>query len=192
MKRELAVVTAIFLLASFCYAGDPTFQDSTYTSKGKNIIADIGLSTLKVTGQIVTGFLGGIVGGAVLNMHPVTSGIGWIMGSSAGVYLVGNLSGGRGSYWWTVVSGAVPVLSFIIPLDKAGDSFSAGAIILGAALVTLTTEIVGYYISKPFVNENKVIKTTYLKDIKPMDLLVGSSRLKLPVDISIDIIRFNF
>lgn len=192
MKRKLAFVTALFLFVSICYAGEPVLQDSTYTSNGKNIIEDIGLSTLKVTGQIATGFLGGIIGAAILRMHPVTSGIGWTLGSSVGVYLVGNLSGGKGSYWWTAASGAVPLLVFIIPLDQAGDSFSAGAIIVSAVLATLTAEIAGYYISKPFENQNKNIGSTYFKDSKISDIISSRSLLKFPVDISIEILRFNF
>lgn len=188
MKRKLAVVTTIFLLASFCYAGDPALQDSAYTSKGKNIVADIGLSTLKVTGQVITGFLGGIVGAAAMHMHPVTSGIGWIMGSSVGVYLIGNLSGGKGNYWWTVASGAVPVLFIIIPLDQAGDSFTAGAIILGAALVILTSEIAGYYISKPLVMRDNDLLNNNLSQSE----IKNNLRLKCPVDVSINILSINF
>ena len=191
-KINLIVFFILFLSASFSYAGLLTINDTVETKEESNIICDIGISSLKVTGQFTGGLLGGLVSAAMFRIHPVTSGIGWIMGSSAVVYLIGNISGGKGNFWWTAASGAAPLLFFIIPLDHES-GFGSYAMILGSVVVSLTAEITGYYITKPFENQNENYSYgNFNNPVLSIDKFSDNSRIKCPSDFSINIIHLNF
>ncbi len=166
--------------------------DTVGTVEENNVICEIGLSALKITGQVTGGLLGGFTGAALIHFNPFTSGMGWVLGSSAAVYLIGNISGGKGSFWLTASSGAAPLLFFIIPLDQAGDAFSAMGLVLSAVLVSLTTEIAGYYITKPFVKQNNKISAECFNNNFSLTEIKNNSRLKCPVDISVEVLRLNF
>jgi len=192
-KISRILIYTIFLSASFVYADQYNSADTVEIKDEPNIVCDIGLSTLKVTGQITGGFLGGLITGAMFRVHPVTTGIGWVIGSSAAVYLIGNISGGKGNYWWTAASGAVPLLLFVIPLDKTSGSFDTGSMIFGALIISLASEIAGYYITKPFETQNENFGNVNVNsNIFSTNKFIDNTRLKCPRDISINIIQLNF
>lgn len=188
---KLLLVLMLIVTSSISFA-DVKILPDTARSEERVTYVDVGLSALKVAGQFSGGFFSGILGAAVVNFHPVTAGLGWILGSSASVYLIGNFSGGKGNYWWTVISGAAPLIFFIIPLDQTNDSFSTGAVVLGAAVITLVTEIAGYYLTKPFERQNKNFGLENL--FLPIKQNESGYNLRhgCPADVSLNLLHINF
>jgi hypothetical protein len=97
--------------------------------------------------QVLVGMMGGFAGALLAKIHPVAGGIGWIVGSSFGVYSVANDGRGEGSYWWTIAAGTGVVLAFTPSIAEGGDIAGAYAAAV-AMLVSLAAEIVAYHISE--------------------------------------------
>ena len=100
--------------------------------------------------QIFVGTMGGVAGLTLTKVHPIVGGIGWIVGSSFGVYSIGDEGAGRGDFWWTSAAGTAIVLAFtpsIAETKGLGVLFAVGA----AAIASLLAEIIVYHITEgPF------------------------------------------
>ena len=149
MKRISLLVVLTVLWCSYavpCIRFDEF--DSTATSvpsvpQHRGFFKTVGTVSM----QTFVGTLGGLAGVTLIKVHPVVGGIGWIVGSSFGVYSVGDEGTGRGNFWWTSVAGTVIVLAFTPSMAEArgiGVVFSVGA----AMITSLLAEIIVYHITE--------------------------------------------
>jgi hypothetical protein len=100
-----------------------------------------------VAGQVCVGLLTGLGGLMLSQIHPVVGGVGWIVGSSYGVYSIGDEGTGRGNFWWTAAAGTGTVLAFAAGLPQ--HTGIDAVIFFGIAAVTsLAAEIVVYFITE--------------------------------------------
>lgn len=137
MGTSLRIVVAAVLLA----AAGPLWSQQTQPSRTTASVP------LRVAGQVVFGLVGGACGAIFTKVHPVLGGTGWVIGSSFGVFALGDLGTERGSYWWTLAGGAATALAWTPSLAKAR-GLEAG-IMAGLAIATsLTAEIITYHVTE--------------------------------------------
>jgi hypothetical protein len=117
--------------------------------------------------QTAVGGLGGYASLAILsNIHPVAGGIGWVAGSSYGVYIVGDWGTGRGNFPWTIGVGAGVVLAWtpLMTQPGSGRDLAAGL----AILTSLVGELVTYH-----ATEDVVVRRVTLEIVPQSNCQVG-------------------
>jgi hypothetical protein len=104
-----------------------------------------------VVSQVGVGLLTGSGGLALTGIHPIVGGVGWIVGSSYGVYAIGDEGTGRGDFWWTAAAGSGVV--FALTPALVGNKGIGGVMAAGLGIVaSLTAEIIVYHITEaPFI-----------------------------------------
>ncbi len=148
MRHLILTITVLSLVATSAWcvapnaAGDSVSTNPAKTFRQRTFFGTIGT----IAGQIAVGAMGGMVGTTFTYAHPVAGGVGWILGSSFGVYAIGNAGTGRGSFRWTALAGTGAVIPFIPGMSK-GD-IGAGFYAAAAMLTSLVAEIVVYYITE--------------------------------------------
>jgi hypothetical protein len=149
MKRmSLIVILAVlwFVPASACgskCALDSNATDMPSAPQHGGFFKCVGT----VASQVGVGALTGLGGLLLAKIHPVVGGLGWIVGSSFGVYSIGDAGTGRGDYWWTAAAGAGVVAAFTPALAR--DNGIGGAIVVSMAMITsLAAEIIVYHITE--------------------------------------------
>jgi hypothetical protein len=146
MKRASVLIVLAVLWSTYASAGcnetDSMVTRLPNTVEHRGFLKTVGT----VSAQFFVGTMGGLAGLILTKVHPVVGGIGWIVGSSFGVYSVGDAGTGRGDFWWTAAAGTGMVLVFT-PYMASNDP---GAAIAGAAaiLTSLIAEIVAYHITE--------------------------------------------
>ncbi|RJP64151.1 MAG: hypothetical protein C4539_14880 [Ignavibacteriales bacterium] len=118
----------------------------------------------KVAAQCLGGTLFGILGmvPAIGINSPIIAGVGYLLGSSLGVYVIGNIGSTKGNFWFTLAGGTATELLFIILVDKSSDSRIAATIILGGIFAILSAEILTYHLTKPKINVSENISINFL------------------------------
>lgn len=126
------------------------FPDSTKTESS--------LSPSIIGGQL----LGGAVSGLIFSLPfiyslPLASGVGWLIGSSLGVYWVGNEGDFESSFWGTALGGAVGITLIATLFDE--NEFTEYNFYYGAMLAAIPIEILSYYIfatekRQVYINQN--------------------------------------
>jgi len=133
----MIVSSSAFALAPYDIGGD-TAATSGNTG-ARTVLQSVGTVTL----QVGTGLLLGSAGMTLAKIHPVVGGLGWIAGSSYGVYSMGDMGTGRGDFLWTMGAGTCAVL-LLTPAMVRGGSFTAIGV-AAAALGSIVAEIVVYH-----------------------------------------------
>lgn len=100
-----------------------------------------------VASQAGVGALTGLGGLTLAKIHLVVGAIGWIAGSSFGVYSMGDEGTGRGQYWWTAAAGAAVVLAFTPALART-EGMAAAIGVSMAMIASLGAEIIVYHITE--------------------------------------------
>ena len=149
MKRmTLIVLLTLLWFVSAPACGSNSVPDSNATNvptdpQQRGFLKSVGT----VASQTGVGALTGLGGLVLAKIHLVVGGIGWIAGSSFGVYSMGDEETGRGHFWWTAAAGAGVVLAFTPALARTE---GMGAVIgAGMAMVaSLAAEIIVYHITE--------------------------------------------
>ncbi len=173
MRQFIRTILIVSLTSAFArcappnIAGDSVSSNLTRAYRHRTFVGTIGT----VLGQVAIGTMGGMVGATFANAHPVAGGVGWIMGSSFGVYAIGDATTGRGNYWWTAIAGTAGVIPFVPGMTQGGlgAAFAAGA----AMLTSLIAEIVVFYITEAPAPE------TFSYDINRPSIVLSLSSLRL-------------
>jgi hypothetical protein len=149
MKRMTLIVLLTLLWAVSAPAcGGNGVPDSNATTvpddaQGRGFLTSVGT----VVAQAGVGAFTGLGGLALAKIHLVVGGIGWVAGSSFGVYSVGDDETGRGHFWWTAAAGAGVVLAFTPALARTegiGAAIGAGM----TMVASLAAEIIVYHITE--------------------------------------------
>jgi hypothetical protein len=146
MTLTLLLTVLCFVSASAC--GSYSVLDSSTTnvptdSQHRGFFKSVGT----VAAQAGVGALTGLGGLALAKIHLVVGGIGWIAGSSFGVYSIGDEGTGRGQYWWTAAAGAGVVLAFTPALART-EGMAAAIGVSMAMIASLAAEIIVYHITE--------------------------------------------
>jgi hypothetical protein len=160
-------IPLLVVLAVFCYSyasGNSRFDDFDSTANAvPNTLQHRGFfkTVETVSLQVLVGAMGGLAGATLAKIHPVVGGVGWIVGSSFGVYSIGDEGTGRGDFWWTSAAGTAVVLVFTPTLAKSRDLGAVFA--LGAAMMTsLAVEIVAYHIAEGPLAPQTTLSVSFL------------------------------
>jgi len=145
------------------------------------------INFIKIGGQV----LGGAISGTIFSfpfyqLHPIFGGIGWLVGSSLGVYLIGNIGKQNSSYWGTLLGGAVGSTLFIVSFNKSIDGYG---LYLGAILTSIPFEILSYYLFKSDSKNSLDLscpRTNLINDYSITNKIITKP------DISIQLINLNF
>ncbi len=142
MRYYIAFLLMFYLICDNALCQNINFQKIEVSDS----VSESSINFIKVGGQV----LGGAVSGTIFffpfyQLHPIFGGIGWLVGSSLGVYLIGNIGEQSSSYWGTLLGGTVGSTLFVVSFNKSIDGYS---LYLGAILASIPFEILGYYLFK--------------------------------------------
>jgi hypothetical protein len=144
MAKVLIALQVIVFYCADCQSVSATAPDSVQFPAVAHQIPIV----LRVAGQIGFGALGGSIGSLAGKIHPVIGGVGWTVGSSFGVFAIGDGGTHRGSYLWTLTAGAATLLAWTPAMSKSRGDLETGLLLVGAGLTSLAAEIVVYYITE--------------------------------------------
>ena len=144
----LTVLLSVLWFVSAPACGSNGARDSNATnvstnSQHRGLFKFVGT----VASQAGVGAFTGLGGLVLAKIHPVVGALGWIAGSSFGVYNMGDEGTGRGQYWWTAAAGAGVVLAFTPALART-EGIGAAIGITVTMLASLAAEIIVYHITE--------------------------------------------
>jgi hypothetical protein len=148
MKRVVLFVSLGFFWSSYAPANQrfDECDSSTSTSSSQTQYRGFFRSAGTISLQFLVGTMGGSAGLILTKIHPVVGGVGWIVGSSFGVYSIGDQGTGRGDYWWTAAAGTALVLAFTPAM--ASNDIGGVMAVAGGMVGSLVAEIVAYHLTE--------------------------------------------
>jgi hypothetical protein len=186
MKFYLIVLVIVIVSYDNIFSQDIILSNSTNVSYD-SLPNNSSFNFIKIGGQVLAGTIGGIIFSLpVYNFNPILSSIGWLAGSSLGVYLVGNIGDQKSSYLGTLLGGIVGSTLFIVSFNN---SIKDGAVIYGAVLISIPFEILSYYL---FQSDSPKSYNTFNSNIHIFNnSLIENNTITKP-DFSVQLIKVSF